>query len=147
MFVTREMVMEALLDLLKENLPGFKTFSRRFITYDRISMSAQCPYLVITSGQENYSPRESIRLPAKREMQVEITIYLSAGQDQTTIPDQAVNTILDNIDEALAPIPPQEAQTLGGLVNHCYIEGDILKVPGDLDGIGVIVIPIKILLP
>jgi len=38
-------------------------------------------------------------------------------------------------------------QTLGGLVSNCYIDGKIMKDPGDLDGDGIAVIPVKILAP
>jgi hypothetical protein len=38
-------------------------------------------------------------------------------------------------------------QTPGGLVSNCYIDGKIMKDPGDLDGDGIAVIPVKILAP
>ena len=39
------------------------------------------------------------------------------------------------------------AQTLGGRVHKCWIEGRIQKFQGDLDGQTLIVVPIKILVP
>jgi len=63
--------------------------------------------------------------------------------------DQAVfglrlNTILDALEAALNPANGAR-QTLGGLVSHCRIEGAVLKDPGDLDGDGLLWVPIKIL--
>jgi hypothetical protein len=52
---------------------------------------------------------------------------------------------LDVIDAALAPNPVTRKQTLGGLVSHVWIDGKVMKGPGDLDGDGVAVIPVKIL--
>jgi hypothetical protein len=50
------------------------------------------------------------------------------------------------VDAALKPGPAAGGrQTLGGLVSHCYIDGKIMKDPGDIDGDGVAVIPVKIL--
>lgn len=62
------------------------------------------------------------------------------------------NLIIDAIKEAFAPKPRDpgfrdKRNTLNGLVYHCYIEGRIFKDPGDIDGQGMIVIPIKLLVP
>jgi len=37
--------------------------------------------------------------------------------------------------------------SLGGMVDHCWVEGETLKDPGDLDGQGLIIVPLNILLP
>ena len=54
---------------------------------------------------------------------------------------------LDALEEALAPPPGFDRQTLGGLVHYCRIEGRVVKDPGDLDGQGLALVPIKILAP
>ncbi len=146
MYITRESVMTALFTLL-QGMDGIKTFSRRFKTFSGVSMSAQMPYLILCSSKEYYSPRVTQALPAKRLINAEIFIWLSAGQDQNAVPDIVVNNLLDSLDEILAPLPGYDTQTLGGLVDHCYIEGEIMKVPGDVDGLGMLIIPLKILLP
>lgn len=43
------------------------------------------------------------------------------------------------------PTSVTRKQTLGGLVPHCWIDGKVMKDPGDLDGDGIAVIPLKIL--
>ena len=40
---------------------------------------------------------------------------------------------------------PATGQTLGGLVSHCRVDGAVLKDPGDLDGDGLLWVPLKIL--
>jgi len=36
-------------------------------------------------------------------------------------------------------------QTLGGMVSHCRIDGQVMKDPGDLDGDALLWVPLKIL--
>ena len=53
-------------------------------------------------------------------------------------------------DLALAPTGPDAALgrlTLGGTAYRCGIDGKPLKDPGDLDGDGLLVVPITIVLP
>lgn len=62
------------------------------------------------------------------------------------------NQILDAIQQALLPTPQDpgygdERQTLNGLVWSVKIVGEIFKDPGDIDGEGMMVIPIQILAP
>jgi hypothetical protein len=63
------------------------------------------------------------------------------------VPTERLNDYLDALEAVLRPAPGQPTQTLGGLVHHCFIDGEILKVPGDDDGQGMAVIRITILVP
>lgn len=148
MFITRKAIANALLDQLKK-IDGIAVFTRRFRTFDRVSNSAEMPYLILCTPKENYPQRAISALPAKRTFQSEIIVWFNAGQNQDAdyYPDDFINDFLDSLDEVLAPIPPRDTQTLGGLVDHCYIKGDITRVPGDLDGVGMIHIPIEIVAP
>ena len=75
-------------------------------------------------------------------------IYHQAGKDDDVIPAQTTNAILTAVRGLFVdPTFPDEAQTLGGLVHKCWIEGRIQKFQGDLDGQTLIVVPIKILVP
>ncbi|HUO12095.1 MAG TPA: hypothetical protein VMU37_05000 [Caulobacteraceae bacterium] len=75
-------------------------------------------------------------------------IYHQAGKDDSVIPAQTTNTILDAVKALFSDATePDSAQTLGGLVHKCWIEGRIQKFQGDLDGQTLIVVPIKILVP
>ena len=58
----------------------------------------------------------------------------------------ALNGLLDAVEAALNPFP-LEAQTLGGLVTHCWIDGSTDYHPGDLDGQAIAVVPVKVLVP
>jgi hypothetical protein len=62
-----------------------------------------------------------------------------------------MNTLLDAIDAAVAPIGADAVngnrQTLGGLVSHCYALGPVFVDTGDIDGKAVAAIPFQILVP
>jgi len=75
-------------------------------------------------------------------------IYHQAGAVETAIPNQLDNAILDAIFALFAPDNGFTNKfTLGGLVHHCFIEGQIRKIGGDLDGQAMIVVPITMLIP
>ncbi len=75
-------------------------------------------------------------------------IYHQAGKDDGAVPAQTTNAILGAVRALFVdPSEPDFAQTLGGLVHKCWIEGRIQKFQGDLDGQTLIVVPIKILVP
>ena len=79
------------------------------------------------------------------EMNVDLYIYTAPGMDSGITPISVLNPLIDAVDAALAPSPVTRRQTLGGLVSHCWIDGKIMKDPGDIDGDGIAVIPVKIL--
>ncbi len=142
----RNNVMTALEDILK-TMDTVQTVTRRFAEFTGPSMSAQFPYLMLTKPKEVYPPRAISSLPPKRTFKIDITIYLAFGLDQQGVPDDQLNDILDELDWVLRPPPGSPTLTLGGLVDYCYISGDVICVPGDLDGIGMIVVPIEIIVP
>jgi hypothetical protein len=75
-------------------------------------------------------------------------IFHQAGKDDGAIPAQTTNAILAAVRALFVdPTDPDYAQTLGGLVHKCWIEGRIQKFQGDLDGQTLIVVPIKVLAP
>jgi hypothetical protein len=75
-------------------------------------------------------------------------IYHQAGKDDDAVPAQTTNAILTAVKALFVdPTDPTFAQTLGGAVHKCWIEGRIQKFQGDFDGQTLIVVPIKILVP
>jgi len=92
------------------------------------------------------------RMPYKRIWNAQWIIYHSVGTDPNTVPASENNLILDAVELALAPKPsdpgfPDERNTLGGLVHHCHIDGTLFKDPGDIDQQGMLVVPIRLLVP
>ena len=111
----------------------------------------QRPALFLVEHHESYA-RQNEKL-RKRTLEFNIFIYLNTKPtDQYVSGGAQLNFILDQIDAALAPsgidvLNSRDTNTLGGLVQHCYIDGQIIKVPGDLEGDGLLVIPVKVLMP
>jgi hypothetical protein len=75
-------------------------------------------------------------------------IYHQAGKDDDAVPAETTNAMLTAVKALFVDsTDPAFAQTLGGLVHKCWIEGRIQKFQGDLDGQTLVVVPIKILVP
>lgn len=159
--VTREDVATALLNLLltasfitltsQGQAINFVTSGRRFRMWDDVQGS-QKPALFLTEGKEHHM-RGDLRTPAIRTIMYDAYIFINDGMNKAAqlTPITTINNILDSIDPitdgVLVPDMVSQKQTLGNLVYDCYIEGEIVKVPGDINGQGVLIIPIKVIMP
>jgi hypothetical protein len=148
MNVARETVMSALVALLESaafaqpvnGQSGFALVSRRLKLWSDVPKS-QRPALFIAEHREQQSYQNEA-LPAKTTLSVDLFVYIDAS-DRNTVPAIALNTLMDALEGALKPATGAR-QTLGGLVSHCRIDGPVLKDPGDLDGDGLLWVPLKI---
>jgi hypothetical protein len=143
MAATREQIMQALFALV--SAPSqFITKSRRLQLWDTVS-AGEKPAIFMYERDDVYSGADRYT-PPKVMMSVDLFIYTRPGTDTGITPISILNPLIDAVDAALRPGPAAGGrQTLGGLVSHCYIDGKIMKDPGDLDGDGIAVIPVKIL--
>lgn len=128
---------------------SFATRTRRIALFSDVPDKQQ-PWL----GQSEHS--ESInqvsRMPYKVTLQAQWVVYHVMGKQPGTVPTTRNNQILDALQEAIAPAKTDpgyldQRNTLGGLVYHCYIDGDIFKDPGDIDNQAMLIVPIKLLVP
>jgi hypothetical protein len=120
--------------------------SRRLKLWTDVA-NEECPACFIAEHTENRG-RQSETLP-KDGLAADLFIYTRAP-NQADVPASILNAALDALDLALKPTGADaiaNKQTLGGLVSHCYIDGNVMKDPGDLDGQGLAVAPVKILVP
>src|SRR6185369_12819679 len=124
---------------------AFNTASRRLQLWSSLSSSDK-PAVFLYERGDVYT-RASEAVPESVTMNLDVYVYTDAGKDQSAVPATALNNLIDAIDTALAPDRLSGLQTLSGLVSHCWIEGKVMKDAGDLDGDGVAVIPVKILVP
>lgn len=90
---------------------------------------------------------------AKREIEIKLFAYIDAHDPSVTGASQ-INAIWQALNDAYDPSVKGVGSdiitgrtTLGGLVQHARIEGPVFKDPGDLDGDGILIVPVKILLP
>ncbi len=142
--MNREAIYTALFNLVVASA-SFVTASRRLKLWTDVNAS-QKPAIFIAQRGESYH-QGSEATPQKVTLKADIFIYTNAGKDPNVVPATQINSLVDAVDAALAGSPVTGQQTLGGLVSHCWIEGDIVIDPGDMDGDGVAMIPIRILIP
>lgn len=145
--VTREAIMQALFSLVA-NSYAFATASRRLRLWTQVAPE-DMPALFQFEGAEDEALYED-DLMLRRTLKVRLFIYIDA-KDESLVGASQINAILDALDAAFAPATFTDEitnrQTLGGLVSSARISGPVLKDPGDLDGIGLIVAPVLIILP
>lgn len=162
-------IMDALLALLEASCGStFKTYSRRFLMWEALINSinnntapAQ-PALYLYDGPGlgggviKYENRG--RGPSKRTLTRTIVIYgqipgggTPGGIDAVTPGGSVFYPLLEAVEAALEPSPSDSfgTVTLGGLVTHCWIEGDGIIVTGEIDpsGQGMATIPVNIVIP
>jgi len=146
---TREQVMDALMALLTAAMVGSgnpcKTSSRHFRLWGN-TPKPERPALYLKQLKPQLYEANRDGVPPRRTMRVSCFVYTNCAQDDPT-PDKQLNDILDAFDAALAPSPLTQTQTLGNLVVNAKINGEVFMDTGDLDGDGLLVVPIDILLP
>ena len=140
-----EVIYQALFDRLS-GIDGFVTMSRRLRLWNDVAPTER-PALFVTQGNQSEAPTKG--LDAIVELSAEAYIYVHE-EDPTKPPSSQLNTMIDRFRAKLAPDHPDicEYQTLGGLVEHCWIEGTIEvfeAVENMLDDQGIAIIPIRIL--
>lgn len=166
-----EPIMDAVLALIEAGCGGaFQTYSRRFITYQDLIQVLQSanpqvvpqPALYVYDGVgfggglTQYA--QGGRTPSNRTLLRTLVIYSQlpggnqpAGIDSTTPGADAIYDLIEKVEACFEPSPSSSLATinLGGLVTHCWIEGDGLIVPGDIDpnGQGMATLPLNILIP
>lgn len=153
MTATREQIYGALFALTGAMTWGdddrtWKQRSRRVKLFSDVPTTQQPALYQAEHGETSV---QLSNLPYKRTFAANWIIYQATGKDPNAVPAQENNLILDAVYAAIAPSPgdsgyPQR-NTLGGLVHHCFIDGEIFKDPGDIDNQGMMVIPIKLLVP
>jgi hypothetical protein len=142
--ISREGIFSALFGLVSaaqiSGAPAFKTSSRKLKHWSDVSPAEQ-PALFQTQGhQAAVSP---YRQPTKWTLRGSLYVY--AHQNSLDVlPAIALNQLVDAIELALWQGPAIEEQTLGGLVSHCRIVGEVETDEGVLGDQAVAIIPIEI---
>lgn len=139
--MNREAIYSALFKLLA-NIDGINTADRILAHWDDVSPNMQ-PALFMTCVSQK--AEQVTGFPTKYSLEAKVWLYThrdTAGE----IPSTAINQILDALDAALKPpAGPSFKQTLGGLVEHCWIDGEIQTDEGTLGNQAVAIVPIRLL--
>lgn len=78
----------------------------------------------------------------------EASIFIYTSAPQPNIGATILNQVLNAVTTRLLPTGADVTtgrQTLGGLVQWARIQGSVTRVPGDIDGDGMAIVPIRIL--
>jgi hypothetical protein len=121
--------------------------SRRMKLWSEVPAALRPAFFQLESGPETYQ-WPSPAAP-KRTLEAKLFFYFDA-RDPATPGASAINAALDAIDTALAPSGADAAlgrQTLGGAVHDCKIAGVPVRDTGDLDGDGLAVVSVRLVLP
>lgn len=146
----REAAITALQSLVTGAYPwatGVTPISRRLKLWADVPPAQRPAAFLFEGGNENRIFSSSIN--PKRVMEVKLFVYINA-KDMSLPGAIQLNTIMDALDTAFMPQGADlqaGRNTLGGTVYNCRIEGQVLKDPGDLDGDGLLIAPIKLILP
>ena len=145
---TREQVALALFTLLESlkisGNPAFVTTSRRPQLW---ASTTSFPALYMGNPKESYEYQHGTSSPAHITLDFDIFIYINVSDPNVT-PDTQMNSLIDAIEAALQGTPATNGvQSLGGIVDHCWIEGSVLRAPGYLNGQGMALMTIRVLVP
>jgi hypothetical protein len=156
----RSTVKLSLFNLLKtatfgDPINGFSTWafaSQRLKMFGSIDKGQQ-PALFLAQHHEQYERRGS-GLPPRIYILTGAWCFFPSGDD-AIIGDQILDTLTAAIEAVLQPPPgtARNEQTLGGLLDPSgWVRVDMtasiyIRDPGDIDGQGLLVLPIRIMLP
>ena len=144
---TREIAVGALLTRLATACSWASPPTRRLKLWSDVPPAMRPACFLFEGGTETYA--DTATEPAKRILSLRLFIYIDA-HDPGAIGAVQLNTIMDALDAALAPAGADLTLgrcTLDGTAYRCAIDGKPLKDPGDLDGDGLLLVPITIVLP
>jgi hypothetical protein len=145
---TREAIYSALFALVS-GAYAWKTSARRLKLWGDVPPSMRPALFQFEGVEDDDEWTGSGGLQLVRTLACKLFIYTDAS-DPSTIGATQLNNINDALDAALAPSGGDvmtNRQTLGGLVSSCRIKGRRFKDPGDLDGDGLLIVPISIVWP
>lgn len=152
--VDREPIWEALFALFKAKVGAdYVTMSRHHVQPPALPQEMQ-PAFFLVQMRETRAPRPA-GTPVKLTLNGYIILYFQAPSQmledigaETVLGSTTLNAMFKGIDDALQPDNPMTGKlTLGGLVDHCWIEGDVDMDPGIYSQQGAAILPIKMLVP
>lgn len=125
------------------------TRTRRVKLFSDVPMEQQA---WLGQAEHNEVAAQVTNQPYKWTLNAQWIIYHPDAAVPEALPTVTNNLILSAVERAMAPKPYDpgfldERNTLSGLVHHCFIEGEVFKDPGDIDGQAMLVVPITVLVP
>jgi hypothetical protein len=148
MTVTREQIASALLAVVDTSYQWASPPTRRLKLWSDVPAELRPAAFLVEHGETRAS--QSLTL-TKRSAEYKLFIYTnSKSDDQGASGGSQLNAILDALDVALTPVGKGLLDgrfTLGDRVLQCQISGSVILDPGDLDGDGIAIVPIRVTIP
>lgn len=141
--LSREPIYQAIFDLAAASA-GYVTASRKWRHWTNVAPADQPALFQVQTGENRLNVQRY--LPSPYRLSVDLFIY-AQQDDQDASPAVVINPLLDALQAALAPATAKALQTLGGLVQHAWIEGTIEIFEGNLANQAVAVVPILMDVP
>lgn len=143
MVSSRETIYGGLFSLTQTALNGldFKTMSRRSRLWTDVSPE-EMPALFMRQVKE-VSIKER-GTPPKRELHVDLILYVYAGPEPDALADPLINAALDRIDKMFPSLGPVVQNMNIPGVSEVRIVGDIEMGDGQISGQGIAIVPIVI---
>ena len=130
---------------------GFITVGRKHVPPPELTIPDQ-PALFQVAGKEVHIPQKVPGAPAKLLLRGFLIVYAFGPTVQenigseTVLGETQINQLLKAIDAALMPDDCTTGKfTIGGLVTHCWIEGDTDVDPGIFGPQAAAILPLNIL--
>lgn len=141
----RETIWLALFALLRST-PGVMTSSRRLRMWTDVAAADQ-PALFL--AQKSETAKVQPKLPTVWHLHADIILYGTSGDqnDGDTSPMAALNPLIDAIIARMMPAGGIEEQTLGGLVERCRVDGEVVIAEGVQGDQSIVIIPVLIVVP
>ena|ERR1051325_8010179 len=148
---TRKEAFTALFEFIKK-IPSpdkqqWKLFSQFLVDWDQVPAANQ-PAIFMHRGPQRQTQPNANGI-TKIHWKVTVWIYFRTDGFRTvnTYPDELSDEFLDAVEQLFQTNPPLDGRlTLGGTVYHCWIDGDMFFDAGVVDGQGVAIIPLSILM-
>lgn len=135
----RETIYAALFALVSD-ATAFVTVSRRPRFINEVSPSGLPALYMQQVGESVIRTRVA---PPSYNLRVDLALY-AQNPDQNSSAAPQLNALVDAVELALMPLVAGQPQTLGGIVSHCFVNGDIQYFEGTLGNRSGALIPIEI---
>ncbi len=148
--IDREAIFAALFALVSPAYAWKSTPSRRLKLWGDVPLEQRPALFQFEGTEEGYTYTQSPN--PKRVLEARLFVYTNC-KDTNVVGATQMNQIITAIETALLPQISDtkggngQRNSLGGLVHSCRIEGRVFRDPGDLDGDGLLRIPVIIECP
>jgi hypothetical protein len=137
-----ETISAALFTLLTTMNYSFKVTDRVGQIWSNVDPSEQ-PYMGLVERGATGVQNQAMGLE-KWTLHYLVLVYLRADATPTAIPAQQLNAVLQAIAEVINSSPLGERQTLGGLVNNVWINGQCIMDTGIIDQQCALLVPVDV---